>query len=118
MTIFVLLNTITLSMNSYGMSIEMHILLETFNVYFTWVFISEMLFKIAAIGVRKYCRDRMNLLDGSIALFSMFEIMSEAITSDVSQGDLTTLRLIRATRMLRSMRVLRISRLLRSLHSI
>jgi hypothetical protein len=113
MTIFVLLNTITLSMNSYGMSIEMHILLETFNVYFTWVFISEMLFKIAAIGVRKYCRDRMNLLDGSIALFSMFEI-----TSDVSQGDLTTLRLIRATRMLRSMRVLRISRLLRSLHSI
>lgn len=118
MNLFVLLNTITLSMNSYGMKEDLLVLLETFNVYFTWIFISEMIIKIASIGVNKYSRDKMNLLDGSIAFFSLFEIITEKFTKNVSSGDFTTFRLVRTTRMVRSFRVLRISRLLRSMQSI
>ena len=118
MNLFVLLNTITLSLNSHGMSVQLLETLETFNVWFTWIFISEMLLKIASIGINKYSSDKMNMLDGSIAFFSLFEIIIEMVTSNISSGDLTTFRLIRVTRMIRSFRVLRISRLLRTMQSI
>ena len=77
-----------------------------------------MLLKILSIGIGKYSADKMNLLDGSIAFFSLFEIIIEQVTNNISSGDLTTFRLIRVTRMIRSFRVLRISRLLRSMQSI
>jgi hypothetical protein len=77
MNLFVLFNTIILSMNSYGMSEELLIMLEQFNVFFTWIFISEMVFKVAAIGINKYCSDKMNLLDGSVVFFSLFELITK-----------------------------------------
>ena len=41
-----------------------------------------MVAKIIAIGIRKYLLDRMNWLDGSVVLLSVFEIIYTA-----SQGD-------------------------------
>jgi hypothetical protein len=44
-TFFVALNTITLSMGAYGISAERENFLDVTNIYFTWIFIAEMLLK-------------------------------------------------------------------------
>ena len=79
MTFAVLLNTITLSVQHYGQSEEMTKILNTFNDWFTWIFIYEMISKLLAIGVGKYCADKMNYLDGGVVLLSVFEMVIEAI---------------------------------------
>ena len=75
LTFAVLLNTITLSLNHYGIKPEMEALLDKFNDYFTQIFIAEMAFKVFAMGVYKYCSDVMNILDGSVVIISIFEII-------------------------------------------
>ena len=75
LTFAVLLNTITLSINHYGIKPEMESLLDTFNDYFTQIFIAEMTLKVFAMGVYKYCGDVMNMLDGSVVIISIFEII-------------------------------------------
>jgi len=82
MTLMVLLNSITLALEQHGIKKEMRELLDLFDTYFTYIFISEMCAKIIAIGIRKYLMDRMNWLDGSVVLLSVFEIIYTA-----SQGD-------------------------------
>jgi hypothetical protein len=51
-------------------------LLDMFNNYFTWIFIYEMSSKLLAIGIVKYCSDKMNYLDGGVVLLSVFEMLS------------------------------------------
>ena len=79
MTFAVLLNTVTLSMDHYGMKKETEELLNTFNDYFTWIFIYEMSSKLLAIGVKKYLADKMNYLDGGVVMLSVFEMVIQAI---------------------------------------
>jgi len=81
MTFAVFLNTITLSIDHHGIREETTAILDTFNAYFTWIFIFEMFSKILAVGVAKYCADRMNYLDGSVVLLSIFELIMDAILS-------------------------------------
>jgi len=66
--------------------------------------------KLIALGVRKYLRDKMNYLDGSVVILSLFEI---AFLSD-GGGALSAFR---AVRIFRTFRVLRVARLLRSMQS-
>jgi hypothetical protein len=73
-TFLVLLNTITLSMNQYPLDPQMESFLELSNVLFTYFFIYEMFVKILGIGIGKYVGDRMNWLDGSIVMISIFEL--------------------------------------------
>ena len=75
MTFFVLLNTITLAIDHYGIKEELTDLLELANTYFTWVFIFEMVTKLLGIGIVKYCDEKMNLLDGLVVLLSIFEMV-------------------------------------------
>ena len=112
LTFFVLLNTIALSLNSYGMMDDLEKLLEKFNNFFTWVFIYEMFSKILAIGMSKYWEDKMNYIDGTVVLLSIFEMVFTKIVG--SGGDLSALNTLRV---LRALRVFRIARLLRSLQS-
>lgn len=112
LTFAVLLNTITLSLNHYGISKEVEGLLDTFNDYFTWVFIVEMAFKVVAMGVPKYCGDVMNLLDGGVVIISIFEI----IYTSMAAGNMD-LKAFSTIRMFRTFRVFRIARLLRGLES-
>lgn len=113
MTFAVLLNTITLSLSHYGMERELEALLDSFNFYFTWIFIFEMLCKILAVGISKYCSDRMNYLDGSVVILSVVEMIAETIVA----GDGLGLGAFKTIRMLRTFRVFRIARLLRALKS-
>ena len=79
-TFFVFLNTVTLSLNSYGMSEELEKFLGITNSYFTWIFIVELVLKIAGIGVNKYLADKLNYMDGFIVLASVFELVYEELT--------------------------------------
>ena len=109
-TFFVFLNTITLSLQSYGMSQELESFLEQSNNWFTAIFIYEMFVKLAGIGIRKYCKDKMNWLDGGIVMASIFEVPYQGITNG---GGGSSMKAIKALRMLRAIRVLRMLRLLR-----
>jgi len=48
-----------------------------FNYVFTYTFIFELVAKLIALGVNKYCSEPMNWLDGTVVMFSLIE---EAMT--------------------------------------
>jgi len=54
MTFAVLLNTIVLAINHYGIKSEAERLLDKYNGIFTEIFIVEMCLKLLAIGIKKY----------------------------------------------------------------
>lgn len=112
MTFAVLLNTIVLSVDHYGIAQETEDILNICNDYFTNIFIFEMGVKLLALGIRKYCADRLNYLDGFVVLISIFEIIYTA-RSD-AEGGASTFSTIRV---FRTFRVFRIARLLRALES-
>jgi len=113
-TFIVVCNTITLSLDAYGVSAELENTLQTFSSYFTYIFIYELGSKIFALGVKKYLQDDMNKLDGSVVLMSIFEII---YTQAVSSGGGSSLKTFKTLKMLRTLRVFRILRLLRKLKS-
>jgi len=96
------------------MSTELEYVLEASNNWFTAIFIYEMFVKLAGIGVSKYCKDKMNWLDGSIVMASIFEVLYQGITDG---GGGSSMKALKALRMLRAIRVLRMLRLLRQLKS-
>ena len=77
MTFCVLGNTIAMSLDHYGISIETERILNNFNMAFTYIFIYEMGVKLVAIGPKKYSTSKWNLLDGGIVLLSIVEIIIE-----------------------------------------
>ncbi len=74
-----LINTIVLSLNYYGMPTELTDILDIFNDWLTKIFIVELGIKLCALGVPKYMAERMNILDGFIVLISIFELIYQAI---------------------------------------
>ena len=66
--------------------------------------------KLLAIGVSKYVGDTMNLLDGSVVLLSIVELIAMAGASE--DGGLEALK---AVKVFRTFRVVRVVRLLRKL---
>lgn len=113
MTFAVLCNTVTLSMDHFGIEPEVSSILDLLNSYFTWIFIFEMFSKLLAIGISKYAADRMNYLDGSVVMLSIFEMIANALLEGGGGG----LSAFKTVRMLRTFRVFRIARLLRALES-
>lgn len=53
----------------------MESLMESANSLFTWIFIVELMLKLIAFGISKYVSDTMNIFDGVIVLFSLFEML-------------------------------------------
>jgi hypothetical protein len=86
MIFFVCLNTIVLANYSDKMTKEFTDLLEEISFYFTVIFIYEMASKILAQGMKKYWTDSINILDGSIVLLSIFEMVITAILAGDEGG--------------------------------
>lgn len=67
-------NTVILSLTgTFTSASDLH-LLETCNLIFTYIFISEMGLKLIAFGPIGYLKDKMNIFDGSIVLISIIEM--------------------------------------------
>jgi hypothetical protein len=114
MTLSVLINTIVMAMDRYGIDEQEEIVLNDMNTWFTWIFIVEMSMKLLAFGPKKYAGDKMNLLDGSVVILSIIEIIIAA-QGDADSG--ANLQAFRTVRVFRTFRVLRVTRLLRGLES-
>ena len=78
MTFAVLCNTVTLSIDHYGIDPQVKDVLDLSNEYFTWIFIFEMGSKLLALGTQKYAADKMNYLDGGVVVLSIVEMVAEA----------------------------------------
>jgi len=75
LTIFALIlgNTITLAVDGYPQSFEKEATLNGLNDFFTWAFTFEMLLKITALGFKNYMRDRFNMFDCIVVIFSLID---------------------------------------------
>ena len=113
MTVSVLINTIVMAMDRYGIGDEEARILEELNQVFPWIFIAEMSCKLVALGPAAYCSDGMNLLDGAVVILSIVEIV---LTSTGGSGG-GNLQAFRTVRVFRTFRVLRVTRLLRGLEA-
>ena len=105
----VVLNTIALTIDHYGIDANTTSLLNMFNKVFTFIFTFEMGFKVMAIGFKKYLMDKMNYLDGTVVILSLVEVIMSS-----GKGALSGLKTVRIFRIFR---VLRVARLLRSIKS-
>jgi hypothetical protein len=112
MTFCVLLNTIAMGMERYGIDEDTSRKLDSAGIIFTWIFIGEMASKIIAVGITKYLSDKMNWLDGGVVSLSIMELVMTAVTG--GGGNLSAFRTVRV---FRTFRVLRVARLLRALKS-
>lgn len=110
----VLANTLLMSLDRYGLPKETADMYELFNLCFTWIFIVEMFIKLLAVGVSKYVKEPLNILDGTVVLLSMIELVMAASNGEGGNGSVTAFR---AIRIFRTLRVLRVARLLRALES-
>ena len=108
MTFAVLINTVVMAMDRYGVKEEEERITTKVNQFFTFLFIVEFVLKITAIGPKKYVDNRMNLLDGSVVMLSLFELA-------MGSGGKGALSAFRSVRVFRMFRVLRVARILRSL---
>jgi len=108
--ISVLLNTVILA--SQGLVSDGSTLSSVFsdlNFTFTIIFTIEMVFKIIALGLSGYARDKINLFDCFIVVLSLVEMIF------LDGGGNKAVSAFRTVRLFRTFRVLRVTKLLRSL---
>lgn len=108
MTLAVLMNTVVMALDRYGVKESEDRITTKINQCFTFLFITEFGLKIIAIGPKKYVDNRMNLLDGSVVMLSLLELA-------MGSGGKGALSAFRSVRVFRMFRVLRVARILRSL---
>ena len=109
MTLSVLINTIVMASDRYGIDDAQKDQQAYINSWFTWIFIVELGLKQFAFGPKKYIDNRLNIIDGTVVLLSIIEL------SMGSGGG--ALSAFRSVRVFRTFRVLRVARILRSLKS-
>ena len=113
-TFLVLLNMVLMCMPYEGMPVEYASRLEGAATVITWLFIAELVLKIAGLGCAEYWSDNWNRLDGTIVALSILEM----VATELSAGSGVKLSFLRMLRMLRVLRVLRLMRKWRGLYTI
>ena len=74
----IVVNTVVLALDSHPpINEELLKILDIFNIIFTAIFILEALFKIIGMGFKLYFRDKMNIFDFIIVIFSSAELSQE-----------------------------------------
>ena len=112
MILCVVMNTIVLAINYYGIDPETNLILDDFNLAFTILFTIEMVMKIWGLGVLGYFRVKQNVFDCIVVILSLLEI------SLLSNSGMSALRSIRVFRAFRVLRVARLFRYMRYMQRI
>jgi len=96
----ILTNTIVLSMDEYPIRKERVQTLELVNDIMSYFFAAEMAMKLIGLGFLGYSKDKFNLFDAVIVIFSMIELaLTQADQqSFASNGALSAFRAIRLLR--------------------
>ena len=111
MLLAVLINTIVLAIDRYGISAHDAVILQSINLFFTYFFAAEMFLKVIVLGPIPFLRDFMNLFDSAVVVLSLVEIF-------ILSGGTSAFTAFRAIRIFRIFRVLRVVRIFRYLKSI
>jgi voltage-gated sodium channel len=76
--IFLILgNTLSLALDREPIDKDTFRALEIANTIFSWLFFGEMIIKLIGLGFKGYARDRFNLFDCVIVMFSTIEMVME-----------------------------------------
>lgn len=113
-SLIVLANIITLSLNRYPISTDSNDILLILNNIFTIIFAIEMGLKLIGLGLYTYCRDTMNYFDAIVTLMSLVELI---FISD-SKSAISAFRGVRVFRLLRVVRIVRFFRYIQSMAQI
>ncbi|GBG24665.1 Voltage-dependent L-type calcium channel subunit alpha-1S [Hondaea fermentalgiana] len=106
-TLLIVLNTITLSMEHHNMSANERAFQDTANATFTIAFTIEMGLKLIGLGPRQYAKDFFNVFDFVIVTISLVELVMDAEGGGTGLGALRTFRLMRVFKLARSWKNLR-----------
>eukprot|EP00002_Diphylleia_rotans_P018406 TRINITY_DN3563_c0_g1_i4.p1 TRINITY_DN3563_c0_g1~~TRINITY_DN3563_c0_g1_i4.p1 ORF type:complete len:1670 (+),score=301.84 TRINITY_DN3563_c0_g1_i4:113-5122(+) len=94
-TTSILLNAVVLAIETPSISPQAQRQLETANTAFTYIFLTELVLKVGALGFRAYFSEKFNAFDAFITIISVVEL------AFVGGGYVTTLRLLRLVRVTR-----------------
>ena len=106
-----LANTVILAMSRYEQPQKEADIITLMNNIFTGIFIAEMALKIFSIGIVKYVFDPINIIDGTVVILSVIELIF------LSDSENSFFKSFQAFRILRAFRVIRMVRVLRALKS-
>lgn len=104
---FILANTIVLSLDRYPEPKDEDELTNYINLGFTVFFFLELVLKLIALGFREYFRDGMNCFDCFIVIISLAEQILALTDNAVSAGSFTA---VAAFRTLRIFRIFKLAR--------
>eukprot|EP00761_Pharyngomonas_kirbyi_P014924 gb/GECH01014955.1/.p1 GENE.gb/GECH01014955.1/~~gb/GECH01014955.1/.p1 ORF type:complete len:1446 (+),score=208.71 gb/GECH01014955.1/:1-4338(+) len=109
----IVINTVLLCIEHFGMPVILAQILAISNYFFTGAFTIEVLTKIFALGVRKWMQDYFNIFDAIIVVASIIEVVVSLAIGSVNldnpsaqQG--TGLTALRALRLLRIFKLAKI----------
>ena len=105
-TLLIIFNTFILAFDRYPIDLSEYQKLEEMNNALSWCFFAEMVVKLIGLGFRGYARDKFNLFDCAIVVFSTIENVLGWAKVDAGSGG--------AISAFRSVRLLRVFKLARS----
>jgi len=111
----ILINTATLSMDSYSQRQSEAEVFEIINFLLTLIFIIEMVLKLFGLGLREYVADSFNRFDAVIVLGSIVEL-ALLPPSFVKENDGASGGALSALRAFRLFRLFKLARSWKSLH--
>ncbi|XP_066208220.1 sodium channel protein type 10 subunit alpha isoform X3 [Saccopteryx leptura] len=94
-TLCIVVNTVFMAMEHYGMSHTFEVMFQIGNIVFTMFFTAEMVFKIIAFDPYYYLQKRWNIFDCIIVTVSLIEL------SSAKKGGMAVLRSFRLLRVLK-----------------
>jgi hypothetical protein len=109
----IIVNTVFLALESANMPQQRVKMLETANVFFTWLFFIEFSLKLFALGVIEYFTSIANTFDATVVIISVVETVFSGASTGIS-----ALRSLKTFRILKSLRVLRVVRAFRYLRGL
>lgn len=71
----IVLNTISLALDTFDVSEKIEEVLGVFNYIFTWLFTAEMIFKLIGLGPKQYIKDYYNVFDCCIVILSLIDFI-------------------------------------------
>jgi hypothetical protein len=104
----ILVNTVVLAIDDFPQSVQKERTLAIFNEVFTWAFFIEMLMKMIGLGIKNYVRDKFNLFDAIVVMFSLLDwTLSQTLTPEQIGSAAQGLQALRALRLLRVIKLAR-----------
>jgi hypothetical protein len=100
--VLVCLNTLTLASFQRNMSDFHAATLINLEIFFTFIFISEMFLKWFAFGLKKYFADRTNAFDATVIVFSLADFILSIMNFDIP--NISVLRMFRLLRFVRALK--------------